>query len=475
MPWKRCIDPRRTAGAGCRRFGLLLLLLVAVAVACGPRADGQDPPILLIGVDGLESQILDELILAGRLPTLEGLIAKGSYGRLTTLVPARSPVIWTSIATGKNPVKHGIVDFVKRADGSISGLFSNRDRRTKALFNIFSDYDRRAHSVGWWMTFPVEPIAGVMVAQTNTSDQVDTRRARAIWKGSLIPGVPGQVYPPERQAQVLALAQQVEDELPLLAERAFGTFDHPLEELEQRLWDNTQWAFRADNVYRRVTLSLLENEEPSDLLMVYFGGPDVVGHRFWRYRYPEQFEHPPGTEELANFGNIIGDYYGWIDETIGEILAAFPNPANVLVVSDHGMHGQLFEQAFSRGDPDDYLTSGEHQDGPPGVLIAAGPRIRSADRSTRGVDSDPPLLGTVYDIAPTVLALARLPVGTDMEGRVLRQLIDSEFLERNPVQTVATHDSPTWLAERARELDSALPEDSARERIEQLRALGYLE
>ena len=43
-------------------------------------------------------------------------------------------------------------------------LYTNRDRRAKALWNIFSDYGRLSHTIGWWMTYPVEPINGIMDA-----------------------------------------------------------------------------------------------------------------------------------------------------------------------------------------------------------------------------------------------------------------------------------------------------------------------
>ena len=117
-------------------------------------------------------------------------------------MPTLSPVIWTTVATGKLPKKHGIRGFVKpKAKGRPAQLYSNGDRRTKALWNILSDYERTVHSIGWWMTFPAEPINGTMVGQTNAQGQITPGGAGIPWKGGVIKGLDGQVSPVELQDQ----------------------------------------------------------------------------------------------------------------------------------------------------------------------------------------------------------------------------------------------------------------------------------
>ena len=148
----------------------------------------------MIGVDGLEWDVLLPLVRDGKAPAMASLMRRGVFGKLETLQPTLSPVIWTTIATGKSPTEHGIGNFVKPVlkDGKPE-LFSNLDRRTKAIWNIASDYDKRVAVVGWWMTYPVEAINGVMVAQTNTAEQLDIAGGKQIWKGQLIQGAAGQV------------------------------------------------------------------------------------------------------------------------------------------------------------------------------------------------------------------------------------------------------------------------------------------
>jgi arylsulfatase A-like enzyme len=80
-------------------------------------------------------------------------------------------------------------------------------------------------------------------------------------------------------------------------------------------------------------------------------------------------------------------------------------------------------------------------------------------------------IGSIFDVAPTVLALLGIPVGRDMDGDVMRSLLADDFLEGRPVRYVSTHTEPEWFDSRAK---PAIASGDAPERIEQLRALGYL-
>jgi len=112
------------------------------------------------------------------------LDAAGVFGELETFIPTWSPAIWTSIVTGKVPSKHGITAFVHSPDEKgVRRLYTNRDRRSKAIWNILTDSGRSVATVGWWMTFPVEEINGVMVAQVNTSTPDAQPAGEGVWKG----------------------------------------------------------------------------------------------------------------------------------------------------------------------------------------------------------------------------------------------------------------------------------------------------
>ena len=355
--------------------------LLAIGSACGFGTEQDSTQagaqVLVLGVDGMEWDVLLPLIRSGRMPHFAALMARGNFGELETFVPTISPVIWTTIATGKVREKHGIRHFVKFR-GKQASLFDSRDRKTKAIWNILSDNGKRVNSIGWWMTWPVEAINGVMVAQTNTTAQLDTRAGKNIWKGGLVQGIPQQVHPSSRQNEMIDSLIASEQNLDRLSGEIFGSFEYPLTRLGERLWSNCQWAFRADATYLVVALKLA-NEEAADLTLLYLGGPDVVGHRFWRYMRPEQFVDRPGDEQLANLGGVIADYYAYVDRALGELLTGHGSNTNVLIVSDHGMHAVNLEALFDPDEPPSNINSGEHQDAPSGILIAAGPAFRRDD------------------------------------------------------------------------------------------------
>jgi predicted AlkP superfamily phosphohydrolase/phosphomutase len=104
----------------CRMSVLSRVLLGAtvVASACVPGtrlADRTDRPgVFVLGVDGMDPQILDRLMREGKMPNFTKLAAEGSYQRLGTSNPPQSPVAWSTFVTGLDPGGHGIFDFVHR-------------------------------------------------------------------------------------------------------------------------------------------------------------------------------------------------------------------------------------------------------------------------------------------------------------------------------------------------------------------------
>lgn len=462
---------------------LLFFVLFFVAGGCRraetpSEPEGSSPTrVLLIGLDGFEWEIALPMVREGKLPNLAALMHRGVFGRLKTLQPTLSPIIWTSIATGVLPQTHGIYGFVRqeRDEQGKQRLLTSQDRRAKAFWNILSDHGRRVITVGWWMTFPVEPVNGVMVAQVNTSAMRGGKGGRGTWKGGLVEGLQGQVFPPEREAEVLQTAARVEKRLPELLREIFGSVKPLPDEGTRQLWENSLWAFRADAIYREIGKRLLQNGSDFDLFAIYFGGADVLGHRFWRFTRPELYRDEPSEREARELGRLIPAYYGYLDGVIGELVEAAPDQSTVIVLSDHGMEPIYTGRRFSGGDGTYPINSGGHLGSPPAFFVAAGPGIGRASLEEAPVEVSPgslPVLGSVLDVLPTLLALIAVPVGRDMVGEVMTGVVDPVFLADHPVRFVESHTTHSWL--QSREASEAETAGSV-ERLEQLRALGYIE
>jgi predicted AlkP superfamily phosphohydrolase/phosphomutase len=70
--------------------------------------------LVFLGLDGFDPGLAERFMAEGKLPNLSRLAEEGSYRRLRTTFPALSPVAWSTFATGVNPAKHNIFDFLNR-------------------------------------------------------------------------------------------------------------------------------------------------------------------------------------------------------------------------------------------------------------------------------------------------------------------------------------------------------------------------
>ena len=87
--------------------GLVWFALLGLWIAACSGSAPDRPRAVVIAIDSADWRLIDPLIDAGRMPNLAALRERGSSGPIQTLVDfPLSPVIWTSVATGKTPAKH---------------------------------------------------------------------------------------------------------------------------------------------------------------------------------------------------------------------------------------------------------------------------------------------------------------------------------------------------------------------------------
>lgn len=152
--------------------------------------------IIILGIDGLSPNIIEPLMKAGKLPHFTRLKKTGSYRKLSTTNPPQSPVVWTAIATGKNPGEFGIFDFIRRnpatyrMDLSISNI---QKRKASRVVNAkrFWDYtsQRKIPTVilHYPLTFPPERVCGRMLSGMGVPDILETEGTFIIYT-SKVPG-----------------------------------------------------------------------------------------------------------------------------------------------------------------------------------------------------------------------------------------------------------------------------------------------
>ena len=116
----------RWSGAG----AALLAAAGLLAGAGEGRAREDAPPLLVLGIDGMDPRILSRLMEAGRMPHFEALAASGGFVPLATTMPPQSPVAWSTFITGLDPAGHGIFDFIHRDPRTLQPHLSTSRKAT---------------------------------------------------------------------------------------------------------------------------------------------------------------------------------------------------------------------------------------------------------------------------------------------------------------------------------------------------------
>src|SRR5512139_822384 len=100
----------------------------------GIRLKPGSPKIAVFGVDAADWREIDPLVASGRLPAFARLKRVASLGVLRADPPLLSPIIWTTIATGRPPEDHGVIDFMMDLRGGAQAPVSGTARRVKAFW-----------------------------------------------------------------------------------------------------------------------------------------------------------------------------------------------------------------------------------------------------------------------------------------------------------------------------------------------------
>jgi predicted AlkP superfamily phosphohydrolase/phosphomutase len=424
-------------------IGVLCALSLFVASCSRPEAEPVHRKILILGIDGMEWDIMGPLVEEGRLPTFARVLSEGAWGELRSLDVLESPVIWTSIATGKVPEKHGIMGFAKARRGGEPVPITSNVRRVKAIWNILGDRGWSVGVIGWLSTWPAERVNGYLV----------TDYFNYGWSPGSEGDSEGITFPPglaDEIADLRVMDKDVPDEQA--AKLTHGVV--PTEGALRRRFDALKGVLASDETTLAVA-QYLEERMPVDFHAVYLKGIDGVSHLYWVDMLPESGP-PVSKEEASVFDDVIVTYYEEMDGVLARFLETADDNTTVVLTSDHGHSGPKKAGGGYR--------FGIAMHDPTGVLAFWGKDIAP------GVELADP---GVMDITPTLLALCGLPVAEDMDGRVLTEAIDPQFLRAHPVGTIETYESgeSDRSAEGQEPIESSV-DDEVRER---LRALGYIE
>lgn len=435
------------------RFSVVLVLgltLTVVATVCYKWGDGNrrpQHPLVVIGIDGGEWNVIEPMIAEGALPNIASLVESGISGHLINPGPEISPPVWTTFATGHFPRHHGVLDHVYPYYDTNAKFPVNATLRLKpALWNVASANGLKSTVVGYFVTWPAEPINGTIVSDEAFQGLDD----------SISPAEVEQEY-----EEIFAPLRNQESWIQVLMPYFPWGYrrDQADDESDPNYEASSQIRYRVDRLLvkdeatRQVVRRAAKNGE--ELFVVYYRSPDLVSHSFWKYFDDSTYSQKPTAEMREKLGRAVPESYRFVDRAIGELIERFGEDANFVIVSDHGFR-PVEEQIIDSGHYQWELTGNHRLNG---IFIASGPDIASGSIE----------MLTTLDIMPTVAYLLCLPVSDELPGRVDFRVVVPEFEKRCPLRTVGSYTLHAAITEPD---SSSLDDQQAT--MEELRGLGYV-
>ena len=487
-------------------YGLLIIFWIAVGfVKNGESGDlsAELPPyedyepsdsvhtkVALIGIDGAWWEVIDDLLAQDKLPNFKRLIENGAHGNLKTMYPTYSAMIWTSIATGKLPQKHGINSFlvwsfpvtgtkipmfrlpmmapellwIQEHIATVSPIPSNY-RMTEALWNIYSAKERSVGVMSWWASWPAEQVNGYFFSDHALFNKMEVLTN---YKDDALASI-NDIYPPELIAEtqdLIVTPKDLTDEdidrfIDVESEsfrdefKALDTYDYLDIAYEASMF---KFSYPGDKTLIAASKYMLENEAQPDFWAIYLQGMDSMSHQYLKYYFADENKDKLIPLNITRYRNLIENYYIFMDETVGELIAKMDSSTVVFIVSDHGFDKEMLPTGHYHhikpaypGESEEFHATDAH----PGIFIASGPGIKKG-----AAVNDISFL----DVAPTILAVSGFPYAQDLDGKIITGIFDHEL----QVDTIPTYDQEST---RDRSLIETTVDKEVRDK---LKALGYV-
>ena len=357
---------------------------------------------LVIGWDAADWKVILPLIEQGKMPALERLMKRGVHGRIQTLDPPLSPMLWTSIATGVRADKHGIGGFVEPTPSG-DGLrpVTTTSRKVKAIWNIFNQEGWKSNVVAWWPSNPAEPINGVMVSNLY---QLANKDDQTSWD------LPNGTVHPEALTDTLKDFRVHHSEITLAM--AIPFIPNLAHDMELRKASKTKTILKiiANTASVHSAATYLMQETEWDFMAVYYDAIDHFCHAGMRYFPPRRPEIP--EDDYENYKGVVEAGYLFHDMLLDRTLDLVDEDTTIVLISDHGFHSDHQRPLYIPREPSGPAV--EHS--PYGIFVMAGP----------GVKKDEQISGaSIVDVTPTILYHTGLAVGKDMEGKILFQCFEN--------------------------------------------------
>jgi len=369
------------------------------------------PHVVVIGVNGMELDVIRPLLLKGDMPNLAKVIKNGAYGKLRTVSSPNCPRVYSTMFTSTKPEEHGVTGFL------VGGITANTNMlKEEPVWSILSKHNVTVGMANVPATFPVMPVNGYMISGMLTRGKNCEDGVLCAPKLSEVEGG-AAVYPESMKAELLKNVGDfyIDCERMPSAEQLRG---HEAEVIDS-------WLKRVDLIREQQTKLfdyLLKNHR-TDFTWLAQSCEDRTGH--WLYPIaPYNVGYNPKINGVRS--DAFPDQYIGFDKVLGTVMNNIDANTYLIIVSDHGIKPlREFEETDPHAHMDHEKTTpviAKHDfadgDDVPGSFFAMGPGIKH-DLRLMGFEA------SVYDIAPTILHIYGIPQPQQMRGHVLTQIFES--------------------------------------------------
>jgi tetratricopeptide (TPR) repeat protein len=419
----------------------------------------QERRVVLLGMDSCDPGMLDRLIRQGKLKNFARLKREGAFGELKSIQPVLSPVIWTTIATGMTPERHGILDFVTETPKGIVPV-SSRLRQADTIWELIARAGHKVGVVGWLVTYPADELQNAFIM----SDRVG--RLAFEYKKEDVRDATGKTWPADLYDRYAPERVEIEDMPPSML-RPFAEFTdqeygdtYSQQFTIRHLLGNLRLCMATAETFRNVGKRLLREEKPR-FFACYFEAMDALSHWFMPFTPPKMEQ--VSQEMFRRYSRTMEANYVWHDKVLGEFMELCDENTTLILVSDHGFRsGEL-----RLPEPSDFRAkTGAKWHRNYGVIFAWGKGVKPGHQ-IRGAN--------VYDVAPTILAAMGMPRSREMPGTVLGDIFEGGLeYEEVPSYYEESRREELVRAEASRSSDASdlSPEELAE--LQRLESLGYI-
>ena len=414
--------------------------------------------VLLIGWDAADWKMINPLVEQGLMPAMKKFTEHGVMGNIASLNPMLSPMLWTSIATGKTADKHDILGFCE-PDGTTGKVrpVTSTSRKCKAIWNILSERGIRSGAINWFASQPAEHINGFVVTDRfphamNQPDEPWPTISHSVHPDSLLEELAElRVHPADTTADQVA---------------AFIPFISEVDPTRNQHIAMIRGLLAQCATIHSAATHLLQNEE-WEFCAVYYDTIDRFAHAFMEF-HPPKMEHV-SDEDFRLYKDVMVSCYRFHDMMLSRLMEIAGDDCIVMILSDHGFQCDHLRPRGTSNIKDGQPVAWHR---PYGAFAVHGPNIKQDERIYGA---------SLLDITPTILNMFGLPVAKDMDGQSLTQMfIDSDSSDESNIHSfpepIATYENDDTEEDDSRVLTSD-EEDPwvAQQILQQLKDLGYVD